>query len=103
MANNEEITYTRCDHLRVDDSSGKCFPVTSIADGALGAPVEGEEAKVKDEKAEANKWDRVARDSSCLCPSVSPGQNSFIQEIICISYLAPRMTHPGKERTAPAR
>ena len=48
---------TRSRHLGVHNSSGNCFPVTSIADGALGAPVEGEEPKVEDEESEANKGD----------------------------------------------
>ena len=37
---------SRSRHLGVDNSSRNCFPVTSVADGALGAPVEGEESKV---------------------------------------------------------
>ena len=48
---------SRSRHLGVDNSSGNCFPVTSVADGALGAPVEGKEPKVEDEESEANKGD----------------------------------------------
>ena len=66
---------TRSPHLCVDNSSGKGFSITGVADGSLRSPVEGEESKVKDEKSETNEGDRVARDATGLGPSISPGQN----------------------------
>ena len=48
---------TRSHHLCVDNSSGKSFSITGVADGSLRSPVECEESKVKDEKSETNEGD----------------------------------------------
>ena len=60
------------DHLCVDNCPGERLSIACIADRALGTTVEGQEAEVEDEKAEADKGDGMARDSSGLCPSVRP-------------------------------
>ena len=60
------------DHLCVDNGPREGLSIAGIADRALGTTVEGQEAEVEDEKAEADKGDGMARDSSGLCPSVRP-------------------------------
>ena len=60
-------------HLCIYSSPGKCLTVTSVGYRSLRAGVEGEEAKVENEEAEAAEGDRVAGDPSRLCPSVRPG------------------------------
>ena len=60
------------DHLCVDNGPREGLSIAGIADRALGTTVEGQEAEVEDEKAEADKGDGMARDSSGLCPSLRP-------------------------------
>ena len=60
-------------HLCIYSSPGKCLTITSVGYRPLRAGVEGEEAKVENEEAEAAEGDRVAGDPSRLCPSVRPG------------------------------
>ena len=62
-------------HLCIYSCSGKCFSITSVAYRTLGAPVEGKEPKVEDEKSETDKGNGVTWDPSRLFPSVSPGQS----------------------------
>ena len=60
-------------HLCIYSSPGKCLSIASVGYRPLRAGVEGEEAKVENEEAEAAEGDRVAGDPSRLCPSVRPG------------------------------
>ena len=64
---------TKTGHLCIYSSPGKSLTITSVGYRSLGAGVEGEEAKVENEEAEAAEGDRVAGDPSRLCPSVRPG------------------------------